>query len=102
MSGICRSLENDEDVLISGFGKLSVKEKHGRRGRNFRNGEPTILLRGRAVTFMCCGVMRAVTNVADSVLATKVVPGVWLLFAEPATRKRTYQVRVGFDVAAIE
>ena len=28
------ALQNGEDVLISGFGKFSVKEKNQRRGRN--------------------------------------------------------------------
>jgi len=31
---IKRTLENGEDVLKSGFGKFSVKEKNERRGRN--------------------------------------------------------------------
>ena len=35
---IKQSLQNGEDVLISGFGKFSVKEKHGRIGRNPRDG----------------------------------------------------------------
>jgi integration host factor subunit alpha len=36
---IKQSLQNCEDVLISGFGKFSVKEKHGRIGRNPQTGE---------------------------------------------------------------
>jgi len=31
---IKKTLENREDVLISGFGKFCVKEKEKRRGRN--------------------------------------------------------------------
>lgn len=31
---IKRTLESGEDVLVSGFGKFCVKEKHERRGRN--------------------------------------------------------------------
>jgi integration host factor subunit alpha len=31
---IKQSLQDGDDVLISGFGKFSVKEKHQRRGRN--------------------------------------------------------------------
>ena len=36
---IKRSLENGEDVLISGFGKFCVKKKKKRRGRNPATGE---------------------------------------------------------------
>jgi len=31
---IKKSLENGEDILISGLGKFSVKEKNERKGRN--------------------------------------------------------------------
>jgi integration host factor subunit alpha len=48
---IKQSLQDGEDVLISGFGKFSVKEKHQRRGRNPQNGEPMILPPRRVVTF---------------------------------------------------
>ena len=37
------TLEEGEDVLISGFGKFSVKEKNQRRGRNPQTGDPIIL-----------------------------------------------------------
>jgi integration host factor subunit alpha len=33
---LIKSLQNGEDVLISGFGKLSVKEKYQRKGENLR------------------------------------------------------------------
>ena len=36
---IKQTLENGEDVLISGFGKFCVKEKRKRRGRNHQTGE---------------------------------------------------------------
>ncbi|MCP4194793.1 MAG: integration host factor subunit alpha, partial [Planctomycetaceae bacterium] len=36
---IKRSVENGEDVLISGFGKFCVKKKKKRRGRNPATGE---------------------------------------------------------------
>jgi integration host factor subunit alpha len=44
---IRQTLESGEDVLISGFGKWSVKEKQERRGRNPQTGEPLMLLPGR-------------------------------------------------------
>jgi len=39
-----QSLESGEDILISGFGKFSVKQKHQRRGRNPQTGEPIQLV----------------------------------------------------------
>ncbi len=48
---IKRTLESNEDVLISGFGKFCVKEKLKRRGRNPSTGEDMILEPRRVVTF---------------------------------------------------
>ncbi len=62
---IKQSLENGEDVLTSGFGKFSVKEKQARSGRNPQTGEPTMLPPRRVVTFKCSGVLRARMNVED-------------------------------------
>ena len=53
-----QTLERGEDILISGFGKFSVKEKNERRGRNPQTGEPIILDPRRVVTFKCSGVLR--------------------------------------------
>ena len=47
------SLANGEDVLISGFGKFSVKEKSERRGRNPATREDLMLEPRRVVTFKC-------------------------------------------------
>jgi len=57
-----RSLENGEDVLISGFGKFCVKEKKERTGRNPSNGEKIILDKRRVVTFKCSGKLRKKIN----------------------------------------
>jgi integration host factor subunit alpha len=59
---IKQSLENGEDVLISGFGKFCVREKHQRRGRNPQNGEPITLPPRRVVTFHYSGVLREKVN----------------------------------------
>ena len=56
------SLENGEDVLITGFGKFSVKEKHGRNGRNPQTGESIKLGPRSVVTFKCSGVLREKMN----------------------------------------
>jgi len=52
-----RSLETGEDVLLSGFGKFSVKDKNQRRGRNPATGEDLLLDRRRVVTFKPSGVL---------------------------------------------
>jgi integration host factor subunit alpha len=55
-------LASGEDVLISGFGKFSVKEKRERRGRNRATGEDMILAARRVVTFKCSGQLRDKIN----------------------------------------
>jgi integration host factor subunit alpha len=56
------TLEDGEDVLISGFGKFCVKEKGRRRGRNPQTGEDLILDARRVVTFRCSGRLRDKLN----------------------------------------
>jgi integration host factor subunit alpha len=51
-------LSSGEDVLISGFGKFSVKEKRERRGRNPATGDEMMLRPRRVVTFKCSGQLR--------------------------------------------
>ena len=57
-----KSLENGEDVLISRFGKFSVKKKHERTGRNPQTGELMRLDPRNVVTFKCSGVLREKIN----------------------------------------
>ncbi len=57
-----QSLQNGENVLISGFGKFSVREKYGRRGMNPQTGEPIQLAPRKVVTFKCSDVLRARMN----------------------------------------
>jgi len=57
-----KTLEDGEDVLISGFGRFCVKNKKQRRGRNPKNGENIILRPRRVVTFRCSGVLRDKIN----------------------------------------
>jgi integration host factor subunit alpha len=51
-------LVSGEDVLISGFGKFCVKEKHERKGRNPATGEIMRLKSRRVVTFKCSKKLR--------------------------------------------
>jgi len=59
---IKKTLESDEDVLISGFGKFSVKHKAERKGRNPATGEDLMLAPRKVVTFRCSGKLRDKIN----------------------------------------
>jgi len=63
---IKRSLENDEDVLVSGFGKFCVKKKSTRRGRNPATGDDLLLDARNVVTFKCSGKLREAINNSSS------------------------------------
>jgi integration host factor subunit alpha len=56
------TLENNEDLLISGFGKFCVKQKKQRRGRNPATGADLILKERKVVTFKCSGKLRDKIN----------------------------------------
>jgi integration host factor subunit alpha len=57
-----RTLEKNEDVLISGFGKFCVKQKKQRRGRNPATGADLMLKERKVVTFKCSGKLRDKIN----------------------------------------
>ncbi|TBV83353.1 MAG: integration host factor subunit alpha [Desulfobulbaceae bacterium] len=48
---IKRSLQEGEDLLLSGFGKFKVKQKQARRGRNPQTGDELILPPRKVITF---------------------------------------------------
>ena len=56
------SLENGEDVLLSGFGKFNVKAKSARKGRNPQTGEAVMLEARKVVTFKPSGILRKKVN----------------------------------------
>ncbi len=56
------TLESGEDILISGFGKFCVKDKHERRGRNPATGNDLMLGARRIVNFRCSSVMKNKLN----------------------------------------
>ena len=60
-----KSLESGDDVLLSGFGKFSVRSKAPRRGRNPSTGENLTLDARRVVIFKCSGVFRDKINGAE-------------------------------------
>lgn len=59
---IKRTLEEGDDVLVSGFGKFCVKDKKQRRGRNPATGSDLILRERKVVTFKCSGKLRNKIN----------------------------------------
>jgi integration host factor subunit alpha len=59
---IKRTLASGEDVLISGFGKFSVREKNERKGRNPATGEVMMLAPRKVVTFKYSGQLRERVN----------------------------------------
>lgn len=59
---IKQTLEAEEDVLVTGFGKFCVKEKKPRRGRNPATGSDMTLWGRRVVTFKCSGKLRERVN----------------------------------------
>ncbi len=48
-----KQLEEGKDILISGFGKWSVRAKNPRRGRNPQTGKGLMVDARRVVTFRC-------------------------------------------------
>jgi len=59
---IKQALASGDDVLISSFGKFSVKEKAERKGRNPTTGEDMLLRPRRVVTFRPSGKLREKIN----------------------------------------
>jgi integration host factor subunit alpha len=56
------SLENGDDVLLSGFGKFNVKDKSARKGRNPITGESMMLDARKVVTFKPSWILREKVN----------------------------------------
>ena len=56
------SLENGDDVLLSGFGKFNVKAKSVRKGRNPKTGKSMMLDARKVITFKPSGILREKVN----------------------------------------
>jgi len=56
------TLASGEDLLISGFGKFSVRQKQERRGRNPQTRESMILPARKVVVFRASGVLKERIN----------------------------------------
>jgi integration host factor subunit alpha len=55
-------LADGEDVMMSGFGKWSVKSKNARRGRNPQTGDQLVLDARRVVTWKYSPVLKKACN----------------------------------------
>ena len=60
-----KTLESGEDVLISGFGKVCVKQKEERKGRNPATGADLMLGSRKVVTFKCSPILRSKINMKE-------------------------------------
>jgi integration host factor subunit alpha len=56
------TLSQEEDLLISGFGKFSVRRKRARQGRNPQTEEKITLAARKVVGFKISGVLRRRLN----------------------------------------
>jgi integration host factor subunit alpha len=59
---IKQTLEKEESLLISGFGKFVVKDKAARRGRNPQTKKDLQLRARRVIAFRTSGVLRRKIN----------------------------------------
>ncbi len=56
------TLESGEDILITGFGKFTVKKKKTRKGRNPQTEKPLQLDARKVVIFKCSAVLTEKIN----------------------------------------
>jgi integration host factor subunit alpha len=56
------TLSRGEDLLISGFGKFSVRQKRAQRGRNPKTKERITLAARKVLVFKASGVLRKRIN----------------------------------------
>ncbi len=65
------ALESGDDVMISGFGKFSVKQKAKRKGRNPATGKDMVLAPRKVVTFKWSVVLKKKLNTKPKTKAKK-------------------------------
>lgn len=59
------TLSKGDDIMISGFGKWTVKAKKKRKGRNPKTGKEMIIDARKVVTFKSSSVLRDMINSGD-------------------------------------
>jgi integration host factor subunit alpha len=60
------TLANGDDLLISGYGKFSVRQKNARRGRNPQTKETLMLKARKVLVFKAAGVLSVFVSWACS------------------------------------
>ena len=68
---IKQSLESGDDVMISGFGKFSVKQKAKRKGRNPATGKDMVLAPRKVIAFKWSGILKKKLNTKPKTKAKK-------------------------------
>jgi integration host factor subunit alpha len=56
------TLTKGEELLITGFGKFSVRQKNARRGRNPQTKESLVLAARKVLVFKASGILRERIN----------------------------------------
>jgi integration host factor subunit alpha len=88
---IKQSLASGDDVLISGFGKFSVKQKAKRKGRNPATGKDMILAPRKVVTFKWSEKLKERLNTKSKTKAKKRrVKSIKKIGFQNATRHKKY------------
>ena len=59
---IKETLENGENIKLSGFGSFNIRDKRARRGRNPQTGESITITPRRVLTFKASNVLRDQLN----------------------------------------
>jgi len=66
LAAIRASLEEGEDVKLSGFGHFMVRQKNARRGRNPKTGDEITISSRRVVTFRASQLLKQSLIEGDS------------------------------------
>lgn len=56
------TLEEGEDIKVSGFGQFEIKGKHARKGRNPQTGKPLIIDARKILSFKLSGILAIPLN----------------------------------------
>ncbi len=56
------TLENGENIKISGFGNFTVRQKNTRRGRNPQTGEEIEITARKVITFKTSNILKDLIN----------------------------------------
>jgi len=59
---IKQEMDRGHDIMISGFGKWSIKSKRARRGRNPQTGESIMIKARKVLTFKPSQILRKTVN----------------------------------------